>query len=86
MNTENDLDAFIDVGLDAVIYPPWPTQLEGDNWRVTKTVQERDEDSREITLQIETPGGILTQTSVGTVYTNTETHHLVKKEEDIFLI
>jgi hypothetical protein len=86
MLTDDDLHAFMEVGLDAVIYPPWLRHLQGENWKVTETVIERDEDSREITVHIETPGGILTQTSVGTDYTITETRHLVKKLEDIYLI
>lgn len=86
MHTDDDLDAFTEMGLDAVIYPPWPQPLRSENWKVTETISQRDSDSREIVWHIETPGGVLTQTSIGTAYTITEIKHLIKKPEDIDLI
>ena len=86
MFLEDDLDAFIKLGLDAVIYPPWLPLAQSDDWKITKEVSQRDEETRKIKLTIHTPEGILTQTSVGTDYTVSETEHLIKKPDDIYLV
>ncbi len=87
MHLKDDLDAFIMCGLDAVIYPPWNSiELKSDDWKVKTEVIQRDKETREIKMFIETPEGVLTQVSVGTDYTISETEHLVKNREDIYLI
>ena len=87
INVEDELDAFIMCDLDAVVYLPWNlTEVKCDEWEVTRTVTKRDEETNAIKLIIKTPEGTLTQVSVGTDYTISETEYLIKQPEDIYLI
>ena len=86
MFCDNDLDAFLQVGLDAVVYPPWINENQSENWQVDQSVVSRPDGTREITLKITTPGGSLSQKSIGTDYTISEIEHLIKEQEDIYLV
>jgi hypothetical protein len=85
MHCEDDLDAFLACGMDAIVYPQWPHANSGD-WKVSQEITQRDEETREVMQTVETPDGILTQKSIGTDYTISEVEHMVKKPEDIYLI
>ena len=69
MHLEDDLEAFRHCGLDAVIYPSWPASVQNENWQISREQSDRGDGSLEIRLEINTPGGRLTQKSVGTDYT-----------------
>ncbi len=86
MQCADDLEAFRQCGLDAVIYPPPAALHPGDDWIVREEVTAREDGMSEIRRTIETPEGILTQTSVASEYTVSDIEFLVKNPEDIVLI
>ena len=87
MHVDDDIDAFQEVGLDAVTYPlPASYRFCSDEWKVEETVEDKGDGMREIKTVVRTPDGILTQTAMATDYTISETAHLIKKQEDIYLI
>ena len=86
MKVRDELEAFRKCALDAVIYPLWPGRTQSPEWRIDEQVRSRGDGTREIRLCILTPEGMLTQVSVGSDYTVSETEFLVKKPEDIVLI
>lgn len=82
-----ELEAFLAVGLDAVCYPNGCfVEEEWPNWRVERSVTDRGDGTSLIDLVVYTPDGELTQRSVANDYTESNTEHLVKKPEDIYLI
>lgn len=87
MGGMNELEAFTEVGLDAVCYPhqcfaeeAWPS------WRTERRTSDRGDGTTLVEATIHTPDGVLTRRSIATPYTETDTEHLVKQPEDIYLI
>lgn len=86
MHCDDALDAFLQVGLDALIYPPWINDTQSEYWQEHRSVTSRPDGSREIVLTVTTPKGALTQKSISTDYTTSEIEYLVKNPDDIYLV
>lgn len=88
MGVADEIDAFRMTGLDAVVYPSWHYlfEHESDDWRVTTKRVDKEDGEYTFTREIVTPEGTLTEKGAGNPYTATETEHLVKNPEDIYLI
>ncbi|MEI6422434.1 MAG: hypothetical protein WCP55_09465, partial [Lentisphaerota bacterium] len=74
MKTADDLEAFLAVGLDAVIYP-WSCvkPCESPDWISSHTEKIVDDEMTEIEGRIITPDGVLTGKSMRTAYTSSVT-------------
>lgn len=93
----SDLEAFKKVGLDAQIQyfeemdQFWvvdsdPTQFNTKTWKDVPIVVSRDPEQRIVHHNIHTPDGILTYKTEGNRKTTWVTEHLIKNDEDIYLI
>ena len=85
MGGKTDLEAFKDVGLDAAItYTPFIFK-SSDNWR--ESYKKYEKDGQIITdYTIETPEGVLTYKTGTNQYTTWMVEHLIKRDEDIYLL
>ncbi|MBI4977929.1 MAG: hypothetical protein HZC28_10615 [Spirochaetes bacterium] len=87
MGCSDDIDAFAMSGLDAVVYPSGCYKpLASPDWKTVSTAVKREDGNDEITTTVATPDGTLTKKSVRTYFTTTDTEHLLKKPEDIYLL
>lgn len=93
----SDLEAFKKVGLDAQIQyfeemdQFWvvdsdPTQFNTKTWKDVPVIVSRNPEQRIVHHTIHTPDGILTYKSEGNRKTTWITEHLIKNDEDIYLI
>jgi len=87
MGVADELEAFLAVGLDAVIYP-WACHRPSasPDWSVSSAETQADADMAEITYRISTPAGVLTGKAMRSAYTTTTTEHAFKRPEDMRLI
>ena len=87
MDVADDLEAFVAVGLDAVIYP-WSCVRypENSGWRQTGIEQPAGDGMTAIETRLVTPDGILTGKAMRSAYTTSTTEHLFKQPDDIRLI
>lgn len=86
MDGRSDLEAFQMVGLDAQIQYFEETELSTSNWRDEAVVINDEPDKRTTHHTIQTPEGILTYKTEGDQKTTWITEHLIKRDEDIYLI
>lgn len=85
MGGKTDLEAFKDVGLDAAITFCPLIVKNSSNWRVSYNQYKKD--GYLITdYAIETPEGTLTYKTGSNEYTAWVTEHLIKRDEDIYLL
>jgi hypothetical protein len=87
MKTADDLEAFLAVGLDAVIYP-WGCvkTVPNPDWVSSHTEKRVDDEMTEIEGRIITPDGVLTGKAMRSAYTTSATEHAFKRPEDIYII
>jgi Uroporphyrinogen-III decarboxylase len=81
----SDMEAFSQVGLDASITRFPLIQRDSNQWRVTSTSKKVDDYVMTDEL-IETPGGSLTHRYGYNEITTWDLDHMIKKDEDIYLI
>lgn len=87
MRVQDDIDAFIASGLDAVVYPSGCfKQSASPEWRSVSVSHPRGDGTNEVRTEIRTPSGTLTKTSIQTYFTTTDTEHLLKRPEDIYIL
>jgi len=87
MGVADELEAFLAVGLDAVIYP-WACvkPCASPDWAVSSAEAPAGDDMTAVEYQITTPAGVLTGKAMRSPYTTTTTEHAFKRPEDMRLI
>lgn len=85
MNGVSDIEAFEICGLDASINYFEVDEPESSNWRKSARVEQCGNEKL-IHYTIETPEGILTTSEGSNPMTTWVTDHLIKKDEDIYLL
>lgn len=95
MRVGDELEAFLAVGLDAVVYPwtcvkpyyPFVCEpSESSDWAGTNKENPVDDKMKEVEFRIVTPGGALSGKAMQTEYTTAITEHACKLPEDIHII
>jgi len=87
MGVADELEAFLAVGLDAVIYP-WACVKSGESpdWRGAGVETTLPDGMVAIETRLSTPDGVLTGKAMRSPYTTTTTEHAFKRPEDMRLI
>lgn len=85
MEGMTDMEAFAEVGLDASISRLPLIHRDSSQWRVTRS-QKKVEDYTLVEEVIETPEGKLTHAFGFNEITTWDTEHLIKQDEDIYLL
>jgi uroporphyrinogen-III decarboxylase len=87
MGVADELEAFLAVGLDAVIYP-WACvkQQPCPDWVTTRTEQPANGGLVEVAYHITTPGGVLSGTQMRSQYTTSDVEYAFKEPAHIRLI
>ena len=86
MDGMSDLEAFQKVGLDAQIQYPAEAVLSSESWKHEAKVLGDEPDKKITRHTIHTPGGPLSYKTEGDQKTTWITEHLIKRDEDIFLV
>jgi uroporphyrinogen-III decarboxylase len=86
MNGMTDLEAFRKVGLDAQIQYPGEGIFSTTTWKNEANVIKADPDKKITHHTIHTPEGTLSYKTEGDQKTTWITEHMIKRDEDIFLI
>lgn len=82
----SDLEAFRKVGLDAQIQYPAEETENAKDWKVEAVVIGSEQDKKITRHSVQTPGGNLSYKTEGDQKTTWITEHMIKRDEDIYLI